>query len=69
MLILAEAGLTRLGFESRISSLLVRRHILRLVRALGIECRSDDDEVVTLLKSITDAAHIRRGDRRALSAV
>ena len=56
-IILAEAGLRRLGHAGRISSLLVPPLMLHAVGqgALGIECREDDDFIIDLLKEISDA--------------
>lgn len=55
-IILAEAGLRRLGYADRISSLLVPPLMLHAVGqgALGIECRSDDQTVIELLEKISD---------------
>ena len=57
-IILAEAGLRRLGFAARISGLLRPPLMLPAVGqgALGIECRIDDVEVQNLLATLTDAA-------------
>ncbi len=56
-IILAEAGLRRLGLESRISGLLQPPVVFPAVGqgAIGIECRDDDGEVRAVLGSITDA--------------
>lgn len=56
-IILAEAGLRRLGHAGRISSLLVPPLMLHAVGqgALGIECREDDDFIINLLQKISDA--------------
>ncbi|MDA1166070.1 MAG: hydroxymethylbilane synthase [Planctomycetota bacterium] len=56
-IILAEAGLTRLGYGSRISTRLVPPLMLHAVGqgALGIECRHDDQFIVDLLSQISDA--------------
>jgi len=55
-IILAEAGLRRLGHADRISSLLVPPLMLHAVGqgALGIECREDDDFIIDLLQKISD---------------
>lgn len=55
-IILAEAGLRRLGHADRISSLLVSPLMLHAVGqgALGIECREDDDFIIDLLQKISD---------------
>ncbi len=56
-IVLAEAGLRRLGHADRISSLLVSPLMLHAVGqgALGIECREDDNFIVDLLQKISDA--------------
>ncbi|QDT35058.1 hydroxymethylbilane synthase [Thalassoglobus polymorphus] len=56
-IILAEAGLRRLGLEQRISFLLTPPLMLPAVgqAALGIECREDDQEVIELLHQISHA--------------
>ncbi len=56
-IILAEAGLRRLGLADRISFLLEPPLMLPAVgqAALGIECRDDDAEVIDLLEQISDA--------------
>lgn len=50
-IILAASGLKRLGFESRIKSTLSEEQSLPAVGqgALGIECRSDDEQIKSLL--------------------
>lgn len=57
-IILAEAGLRRLGHADRISSLLVPPLMLHAVGqgALGIECREDDDFIIDLLQKISDTS-------------
>lgn len=57
-LVLAEAGLRRLGLGGRISGLLRAPDMLPAVGqgALGIECREGDASTLTLLAGITDAA-------------
>jgi len=54
-IILAEAGLRRLGLESRISLLLQPPILFPAVSqgALGIECRDDDQETQQLLSALT----------------
>ena len=54
-IILAEAGLRRLGLESRISLLLQPPIFFPAVSqgALGIECRDDDQETQQLLNALT----------------
>ena len=56
-IILAEAGLRRLGHGNRISALLVPPLMLHAVGqgALGIECREDDRFIIDLLRKISDA--------------
>ncbi|WP_208346143.1 hydroxymethylbilane synthase, partial [Aetokthonos hydrillicola] len=53
-LILAVAGLQRLGMGDRIHQILPKEISLHAVGqgALGIECRADDHEVISLLKAI-----------------
>ncbi len=53
-LILAVAGLQRLGMGSRIHQILSKEVSLHAVGqgALGIECRADDPELISLLKGI-----------------
>jgi hydroxymethylbilane synthase len=55
-LVLAEAGLRRLSHEHRISAILKPPLLYPAVSqgALGIECRSDDEETLSLLTQITD---------------
>jgi hydroxymethylbilane synthase len=57
-IILAEAGLMRLGLEGHITEILDRAWMLPAVGqgALGLECRSDDTETQTLLAPLNDAA-------------
>lgn len=59
-IILAEAGLRRLGLADRISALLVPPLMLHAVGqgALGIECRSDDAFISELLAGLSDSAVI-----------
>ena len=53
-LILAAAGLQRLGMGDRIHQVLPKEISLHAVGqgALGIECRADDEELISLLKAI-----------------
>ncbi|MEA5502647.1 hydroxymethylbilane synthase [Halotia wernerae UHCC 0503] len=53
-LILATAGLQRLGMSDRIHQILPKEVSLHAVGqgALGIECRADDSELISLLKAI-----------------
>jgi hydroxymethylbilane synthase len=55
-IILASAGLKRLGFEHRISQALTSQQSLPAIGqgAIGIECRSDDPEVHEYLKVLHD---------------
>lgn len=55
-IILAEAGLRRLGLADRISMLLTPPIVLPAIGqgAIGVECRSDDTRVTGLLRQITD---------------
>lgn len=55
--ILAAAGLKRVGWEDKISDYLPENISLPAVGqgALGIECREDDDELIDLLNHINDA--------------
>lgn len=57
-LILAEAGLQRLGLEAVITELLDQDWMVPAVGqgALGLECRSDDTAVLAALASLDDAA-------------
>ncbi len=54
-IVLAEAGLRRLGLEQRISFLLSPPLMLPAVgqASLGIECRDDDEDVIELLHQIS----------------
>jgi hydroxymethylbilane synthase len=57
-IVLATAGLTRLGLEARITARLEADEMLPAPGqgALGIECRSDDREVIALLTRLADPA-------------
>ena len=57
-IILAEAGLRRLGYADRISGLLCPPLMLPAVGqgALGIECRADDEFVIEVLRLITNSS-------------
>ena len=57
-IVLATAGLARLGLEARITAHLEVDEMLPAPGqgALGIECRSDDHEVVALLRRLADPA-------------
>ncbi|RKO89239.1 porphobilinogen deaminase, dipyromethane cofactor binding domain-containing protein [Blyttiomyces helicus] len=72
-LLLAFAGVHRLGWDSRISQILPPTTMLHAVGqgALGIECRSDDDRILSFLSTLDDrATRLRctaeRGFMRAL---
>ena len=72
-IILAEAGLTRLGLADRISLRLQPPEVLAAVGqgAIGIECRSDDTETMKVLKKITDPGVLCRvsAERALLSSL
>ena len=55
-IILAAAGLKRLGFESRIHQIIPKEISLHAVGqgALGIECKSDDKEVLKIISILED---------------
>ena len=55
-IILAAAGLKRLGFESRIHQIIPSEISLHAVGqgALGIECKSDDDKVLEIITVLED---------------
>ena len=57
-LVLAEAGLNRLGLSDRISERLAPPLMFPAVGqgALGIECRSDDEATIRLLRQISSPA-------------
>ena len=57
-IVLACAGLIRLGYESRISARLDTHSMLPAVGqgAIGIECRSDDERTLELLRALDHAA-------------
>ena len=61
-ILLASAGLKRLGLESRITSLLACSDSLPAngQGAVGIECRSDDVELLSLLATLEDHATRQR---------
>lgn len=72
-IILAEAGLRRLGLADRISFVLSPPLMLPAVgqAALGIECRSDDVETLALLAGINDGQTMAEvtAERACLSAL
>ena len=61
-IILAAAGLKRLGFESRIHQLIPNEISLHAVGqgALGIECKSDNEEVKMLISILNDETTSKR---------
>ena len=70
-IILAAAGLRRLGWHERITELLEPPRMLPAVGqgALAIECRADDASAQTLLKQLDDGAthHATRAERAMLA--
>lgn len=70
-LVLAEAGLRRLGLDARISAVLRPPLFYPAVGqgALGLECRADDDELRSLLEQIGNPATMRAvaAERRLLA--
>ena len=56
LIILAAAGLKRLGFESRIHQIISNEISLHAVGqgALGIECKSDDKKVLEIINVLED---------------
>ncbi len=71
--LLAEAGLMRLGLEERVSLRLTPPLMFPAVgqAALGLECRADDEETQAILKSISDDETSRevRAERACLKAL
>ncbi len=61
-IILAAAGLKRLGFESRIHQIIPNEISLHAVGqgALGIECKSDDKEVLKIITVLEDKVSSQR---------
>ncbi|HJZ57285.1 MAG TPA: hydroxymethylbilane synthase, partial [Gemmataceae bacterium] len=61
-IILAEAGLVRLGLAGRITELLDQSWMLPAVGqgAIGLECRADDEETKHALGALTDTDTFRR---------
>ena len=57
-LVLAEAGLDRLGFADRVTVRLMPPDVFPAVGqgALGLECRDDDERTLALLERLSDAA-------------
>jgi len=69
--ILASAGLTRLGMTHRIAECLEAEVILPAIGqgAIGIECRLGDEQVETLIGPLDDAeTHVQVDAERALNA-
>lgn len=66
-IILAAAGLKRLGFEERITALIGPEHSLPAIGqgAVGIECRADDQRVNALIAPLhhSETAHCVRAER------
>lgn len=70
-IILAAAGLKRLGLEGRITACLEPDESLPAIGqgAIGIECRRDDPEINTLVNALGDRdTHIRIRAERAMNA-
>ncbi len=68
-IVLAAAGLTRLGLSDRITQILPVQHILPAVGqgALGLECRADDHATIAALKQLDDpASHAEVAAERSL---
>ena len=61
-IILAAAGLKRLGFESRIHQIIPKEISLHAVGqgALGIECKSDDQKVLEIINVLEDKSTSQR---------
>ncbi len=72
-IVLAQAGLQRLGLSHRVSSVLEPPLMFPAVgqAALGIECRADDAETIAILKQITHAATLAEviAERACLAAL
>ncbi|MDH5473062.1 MAG: hydroxymethylbilane synthase [Gammaproteobacteria bacterium] len=69
-IILASAGLIRLGFEDRIRSRITPEQSLPAIGqgAVGIECRENDDRVLSLLKPLNHTdTHTRLIAERAMN--
>ena len=69
-IILAAAGLIRLGFEDRIQSRIEPEQSLPAIGqgAVGIECRENDDLIMNLLAPLNHAdTHIRLSAERAMN--
>jgi hydroxymethylbilane synthase len=61
-IVLAEAGLVRLGLASHITELLDQSWMLPAVGqgAIGLECRADDEETKHLVEALRDSATFAR---------
>jgi len=72
-IILAEAGLHRLGLDRHITEVLDPKWMLPAVGqgAIGLECRSDDSESIHFLEALTDQAtwHAVLAERSMLAAL
>ncbi|TNF34904.1 MAG: hydroxymethylbilane synthase, partial [Gammaproteobacteria bacterium] len=69
-IILASAGLIRLGFEERICSRIAPEYSLPAIGqgAVGIECREQDDRIMNLLAPLNHAeTHTRLKAERAMN--
>ena len=69
-IILASAGLIRLGFEDRIKSKIPPEQSLPAIGqgAVGIECRENDDRILSLLQPLNHAdTHTRLSAERAMN--
>ena len=69
-IILAAAGLRRLGFADRITAKLTAEQSLPAIGqgAIGIECREGDEEILSLITVLDDPeTHIRVAAERALN--
>ena len=69
-IILASAGLIRLGFEDRIKSKIPPEQSLPAIGqgAVGIECRENDDRILSLLQPLNHAdTHTRLTAERAMN--
>lgn len=69
-ILLAGAGMKRMGWQSRISELLATTTLLPAIGqgAIGIECRLDDDRVLDLVRALNhDQTATRVGAERALN--
>jgi len=69
-IILAAAGLKRLGLEARIRSLLTPEQMLPAIGqgAIGIECRQNDRQTLTLIETLDDPdTHSRLDAERAFN--